>query len=555
MIGVIADSEDFDVVREFFELFKTPWEFYRADQQYEVLLCAADVPFDVTANLVLVYAGRKVSFDEKRNISINKRVDGFCVLSAKQTEIPIYGGAVSLTTSATPLLSHQNGRECAAFYERIGHTKYVRVGYDLFGEIRLLLTKGQPPAQAHIPTLELHFDFLRRWIIGSGTPLVEIPPVPGGYRFIACLTHDVDHPFIRRHALDHTTVGFLFRTVVFWFWDLVRGRITFRNVITNWKATLKLPFILLGLAKDFWSNFDEQYASIEKGLPATFFVVPFQGRPGIGSKGRSPKRRAAGYGARDVAGPISRIIKAGNEVCLHGIDAWCDRTRARGEMDEIRSLTGAQEIGVRMHWLYQNEQTPSVLEEAGADYDSTAGYAETIGYRAGATQAYKPMGANRLLELPLHVMDTALFYLSYLGLTHRGAMERLAPIFDNAVRYGGCLTVNWHDRSLAPERLWGATYYELLNELQRRDPWFATAGDAVAWFRKRRAAAFVANSADPGTVQVQLAGGFDHNLPGLRLRSYKLRAAVLLDDLVPEDYIDLHVEQDIPTALPASQER
>ena len=30
MIGVIADPAEHNVVREFFELFKTPWEFYRA---------------------------------------------------------------------------------------------------------------------------------------------------------------------------------------------------------------------------------------------------------------------------------------------------------------------------------------------------------------------------------------------------------------------------------------------------------------------------------------------------------------------------------------------
>ena len=33
MIGVIADPAEADVVREFFELFKTPWEFYRRDQR------------------------------------------------------------------------------------------------------------------------------------------------------------------------------------------------------------------------------------------------------------------------------------------------------------------------------------------------------------------------------------------------------------------------------------------------------------------------------------------------------------------------------------------
>jgi hypothetical protein len=53
MIDVIADPKDQDVVREFFELFKTPWEFYCRDGRYELLLCAGDGHFDRTAKLVL----------------------------------------------------------------------------------------------------------------------------------------------------------------------------------------------------------------------------------------------------------------------------------------------------------------------------------------------------------------------------------------------------------------------------------------------------------------------------------------------------------------------
>ncbi len=103
-------------------------------------------------------------------------------------------------------------------------------------------------------------------------------------------------------------------------------------------------------------------------------------------------------------------MTAGCEVGLHGIDAWLDSSKGREELEEIRRLTGASEIGVRMHWLYYDQQSPVALEKAGAAYDSTIGYNETVGYRAGTTQAYKPLEATRLLELPLHVMDTALFY-------------------------------------------------------------------------------------------------------------------------------------------------
>ena len=55
----------------------------------------------------------------------------------------------------------------------------ARIGYDLFGEVRTLLTVGQPPENASIPTLELHIALLRDLIVVCGFPLVEIPPVPG----------------------------------------------------------------------------------------------------------------------------------------------------------------------------------------------------------------------------------------------------------------------------------------------------------------------------------------------------------------------------------------
>src|SRR5205823_13601053 len=142
------------------------------------------------------------------------------------------------------------------------------------------------------------------------------------------------------------------------------------------------------------------------------------------------------------------------------------------------------DIGVRMHWLYFDEQPPMTLEKARASYDSTDVYNETVGYRAGTSQAYKPLEVDRIMELPLHVMDTALFYPSYLNLTSEEASAHVGMIVEHAAQSGGCVTVNWHDRSIAPERLWGDFYSHTVEQLRSRGAWFATAGEAVAWFRK-----------------------------------------------------------------------
>jgi len=115
-------------------------------------------------------------------------------------------------------------------------------------------------------------------------------------------------------------------------------------------------------------------------------------------------------------------------------------------------------------------------------------------------------------------MDTALFYPSYLGLSPRQAKALLNRMADDAVHLGGCLTVNWHDRSLAPERLWERSYRDLLLELKRRDAWFATAEDSVAWFRKRRSIKFESAGTGQDEVRVQAVDTHNGRLPGLRLR-------------------------------------
>jgi hypothetical protein len=150
---------------------------------------------------------------------------------------------------------------------------------------------------------------------------------------------------------------------------------------------------------------------------------------------------------------------------------------------------------VRMHWLYFDADSPRRLEAAGFDYDSTCGYNDAVGYRAGTSQVFRWPTSDTLLELPLSIMDSALFFAARMGLTQAQALQLCKPIVANAKRFGGTLVINWHDRSLAPERLWGGFYRQLLDEAVRGSRvWFASAGDAVDWFRWRRSIQFTWDS-------------------------------------------------------------
>jgi peptidoglycan/xylan/chitin deacetylase (PgdA/CDA1 family) len=345
-------------------------------------------------------------------------------------------------------------------------------------------------------------------------------------------------------------VGFLYRAVFGSLRNFIRGWIPFQSLITNWGAALSLPFIHLGLAKDFWREFDDRYLELEKGLHSTFFLIPFKGRAGKNSHGPAPRFRAARYAAQEIADTTRKLLAAGCEIGLHGIDAWLDKSAGQEEMEEIRRLTGASEIGVRMHWLYHDHQTPATLEKVGAAYDSTVGYNETVGYRAGTTQAYKPFEASHLLELPLHVMDTALFYPGYLELSPPQARTLLGRMIDNAVRFGGCLTINWHDRSIAPERMWNTSYRDLIQDLKSRGAWFATAGQAISWSRKRRLAAFEADYSESGAVRANVVVNDVEELPGLRLRIHNAGECDGTGSRSSEGYLDMTIDENVETRVP-----
>jgi hypothetical protein len=536
MIGVIADPAEDDVIREFFELFKTPWEYYRTGRRYEALVCTRDMPFDGTPKLILYYAGRKIGFDGEQQVGCQRTHAH--ILSYQGNRIPIYGDSVTFPERGLGLLTDEESQQCVAYLYSSREQRIARIGYDLFGEVRMLLAVGQPPINANLPALELHIALLRNLLTGCGIPLVEIPPVPEGYRFLACLTHDVDHPSIRQHKWNHTSFGFLFRAIFGTLRELIRGRMSVRNGARNWMAALKLPFVQLGFAKDFWRDFDDRYMELERGLRSTFFVIPFRNCSGKNSNGLAPRFRAARYGAQDIACTIQKLMTGGCEVGLHGIDAWLESSAGREELEEIRRLTGAADIGVRMHWLYYDENSPLALEMAGAAYDSSVGYNETVGYRAGTTQAYKPFGVRRLLELPLHAMDTALFYPAYLDLSPADAKMVLDRMVENAIKFGGCLTVNWHDRSTAPERLWGRSYRDLIQNMKDRGAWFATAGQAVSWFRIRRSAIFERDS-EIGKVRVKIVCEKGNNLPGLRLRIHTMGVSGSFGADSSEKYFDV----------------
>jgi hypothetical protein len=498
VIGVSASASDLRIAEEFFELFKTPWEPAVPRRTYPVVLSTDGSIDELDASLFLLYGSCEHAADRAAAITTHQ-VIGPIDASFDGWTVPIFGRAATFEAAAAPVL-RLGGRTLECRY-RVGVRTVQRVGYDLFREARLLLTEGQPPLYAPTPTLELHIALLRRLLLEGGVSFVEVPARPDGYDFACCLTHDLDFFGVRRHSLDRTMAGFVARASVGTLTDLVRGRRPLTDGIRNWTALLSLPLVFLGLARDFWSPFQD-YARVEGSRRSTFFVAPFKGHPGVSPRGVVERARALPYQASDIRAEAMRAAKRGSELAVHGIDAWSDQRAGRAEMAQVTALTGRQTTGVRMHWLYFEADAPRRLEAAGFEYDATCGYNDAVGYRAGTSQVFRLPGCERLVELPLSIMDTALFSRQRMGASYSEALARCAQIVAHAKRFGGTLVVNWHDRSLAPERLWGRFYRALIGEIARGNRvWFATAREVVEWFRWRRAIRFTWESGS-GVVRV-----------------------------------------------------
>jgi hypothetical protein len=513
LIGVISKDSEVAAVQEFFQLFKTPWERFAPEHEYDLVIAtSADIPKKLTSRALAIYSSAHVELDGALGIVQNSREESKC-LQWGDIEFPVYCGVSVSHAYGKPLIHLKEGHGVVGLQVENSSGPIFRIGYDLFEEVSFLLSKGQPAQNSHIPTLDIHISFLRECMLRAALGFVEILPVPAGYDFMACLTHDVDFIGIRDHKCDSTMWGFVYRALVGSFLDALRTRMAWSKCLCNWKAVLSLPLVYLGLRDDFWLEFD-RYMQIERELGSTFFFIPFRNSAGTWESRPAPKRRAAKYDLTDVKKQVLELETNGCEVGLHGIDAWQNPRKARAELRRIRDVTEQRELGVRMHWLYWAEASPKALEEAGFAYDSTSGYNDAVGFRAGTTQVFCSVGAKTLLELPLNIQDTALFYRGRLNLSETEAMGLCRHVIRQAAKFHGALTVNWHTRSLSPERLWGDFYQRLLGEIRNYRVWFGTGQQVVNWFRIRRALRFEQALFAEDGLHLKIAGpSLDGRLP------------------------------------------
>jgi hypothetical protein len=162
---------------------------------------------------------------------------------------------------------------------------------------------------------------------------------------------------------------------------------------------------------------------------------------------------------------VSALKESGADLGVHpGYFTFGDLKALAEEVAILRQVLGDGPLGGRQHYLRWSPTTWEHWEQCGLAYDSSVGYSDRVGFRAGTCHPYHPwlLARNReaeLLEVPLIAMDVAITGGDTANETGLRAMVK--DLVDRCRIVGGVMTVLWHNSTYNEALTWRICTYAL----------------------------------------------------------------------------------------------
>jgi hypothetical protein len=139
----------------------------------------------------------------------------------------------------------------------------------------------------------------------------------------------------------------------------------------------------------------------------------------------------------------------------------------RSEVTRLQEFLGTQRVGGRQHYLRWSPESWIHWNAAGLAYDSSVGFADHIGFRAGTCIPYRPWLFSQqrradLIEIPLIAMDSAL--RGYMAASPHVALTMMRELVGRCRIVGGVFTLSWHNTTLMNSE-YNTIYLALLDEI------------------------------------------------------------------------------------------
>lgn len=240
------------------------------------------------------------------------------------------------------------------------------------------------------------------------------------------------------HDVDVIGIPFNFRTAV---GHTVRRRNPTATIRDLLGRALGLDPAGLGAARRI------AQLSLNRGIDcAMYWMASPRGAVDSGYDPRHPKVRAT----------IAWLREHGVELGVHpGYDTFGSPAQLARELKILREVLGTQPLGGRQHYLRWSPDTWIDWETCGLAYDSTLGYADRTGFRAGTCIPYRPwlLSLNRearLIEIPLIVMEETLLTIAPVPVPQR--LEAVLEHLPRCRLVGGVFALLWHNGNvIAPD--------------------------------------------------------------------------------------------------------
>jgi len=300
---------------------------------------------------------------------------------------------------------------------------------------------------------------IRQISIRNKIPFLRKLPWPEAMPFAVAFTHDVD--LTRKYG---------FKT---WVKTLVQG---------EFKDALEMGKHLVKKENPYWT-FPELLKFYEdKNWLATFF---FLARP---REGFSYRYNILSRRFREL---LKNISERGHEIALHSsLHAFRKPGRISREKKRLDQALGTTVVGVRQHYLrLQFPEAWQFFTENGFLYDSSCGFNERVGFRAGTTFPFQTFDINTkthysLYEIPFSLMDYALIESGRED--SRNLENRLKILIDEVQHCNGLLNVLWHPSNLAEPPFRNA-WKILMEQLQPLRFYQDTLKNILDWWQRREA--------------------------------------------------------------------
>ncbi|MFC2056721.1 polysaccharide deacetylase family protein [Chloroflexota bacterium] len=399
------------------------------------------------------------------------RVEGSSIPIFQKTFAP-----VSSIPGKVLLKNHGSSTSCASLADN-----EIKISFDLFyncfirlsclqewnyeeesGPIQSYATKlkGMVKMDYQMPVANYLFAILEDMLLMLADESIKGQLFAKRSAFKICLTHDVD--FVRKTALLRTKRSAF---------HMVRGLQNIRKAqFSDALGEVSRSFNFLVMPQDYWQFEYIQGLEEKHNFKSTFYFytrvkskqIPERLRRLLFDPGYDIEKN------KKLRTKIKELTEQGWEVGLHGsFDSYNRPELFKEEKKRLEAVSGVAVISTRQHWLHLSmRDTWRIQAEAGILADTTQGFNDCFGFRAGIASPFYPYDfinqkSQPVLEIPMLLMDGTLF--DYCMMDKDEALENSIKVLEEVKKFDGCVAINWHENTPAADYGWYGVYEKILD--------------------------------------------------------------------------------------------